>query len=59
MRIGRVFSARWSAIAAIGLLAGGVGAGHALASGGGLSVFPGILEHVANRGGGSRSLPLA
>ncbi len=42
---------RRSAIAAIGLLAGGVGAGHALAAGGGLSVSPGILEHVANPGG--------
>ncbi len=48
----RMFRARGlSAIAVVGLLAGGVGAGHALAAGGGLSVFPGILEHVASRGG--------
>lgn len=50
MRIGGVCSARWSAIAAIGLLAAGVVAGRALASGGSLSVSPGIFERVANPG---------
>lgn len=47
----KLFTTRRSAIAAVGLLAGGVGASHALAAGGGLSVSPGILEHTANPGG--------
>ena len=35
---------------AVGLLAAGLGAGGAFAASGGLSVTPGILEHVANPG---------
>jgi hypothetical protein len=46
----RLLSARRSAIAAIALLAGGAGAGHALAAGGGLSVSPGIFERTASPG---------
>ncbi len=44
--------ARRSAIAALCLLVAGFGAAHALGASGGLSVTPGILEHVAQPGGG-------
>ncbi len=48
----RVIYTRRSGFVAIGLLAAiGVTAGQALAGGGGLSVSPGILEHVAGAGG--------
>jgi hypothetical protein len=43
--------ARRSVIAALCLLVAGLGAAHALAARGGLSVTPGILEHVAQSGG--------
>jgi hypothetical protein len=46
----RLARARRSAIAALCLLVAGLGAAHALAASGGLSVTPGILEHVAQPG---------
>jgi hypothetical protein len=46
----RLFSARRPAIAAVCLLLAGLAASGALASSGGLSVTPGILEHVAQPG---------
>jgi hypothetical protein len=49
----KLFDIRRPAIAvtAIGLLLAGLGASDALAAGGGLSITPGILEHVARPGG--------
>lgn len=47
----RLFRTRRLAIAAIALLLAGLGVGHAFAARGGLSITPGILEHVARPGG--------
>jgi hypothetical protein len=51
MRLPSAPGTRRAAIAAACLLAAGLGAAHALAARGGLSIDPGILEHTARPGG--------